>query len=147
MSSTFGVEFENRSGAIITAQADLAFRPLRWKAAASGGPVESEIQATGTRAGLKSLRDWLRYPVAIYNPNGSIVWWGFVYEVALQLDGWSISATLDKLRNRVLTESDGDNRVAVDKQFQSTPNLPEDGVKTRFVPVGKTQNFGSRLEY
>jgi hypothetical protein len=101
MSSTFGVEFENRTGAIITVQSDLAFRPLRWKAAASGGPVESEIQVTGTRAGLKSLRDWLRYPVAIYNPNGSIVWWGFVYEVALQLDGWSISATLDKLRNRV----------------------------------------------
>lgn len=53
----------------------------------------------------------------------------------------------DKLRNRVLTESDGDNRVAVDKQFQATHNLPEDGVKTRFVPVNKTQNFGSRQEY
>jgi hypothetical protein len=56
MSSTFGVEFENRTGAIITVQSDIAFRPLRWKAAASGGPVESEIQVTGTRAGLKSLR-------------------------------------------------------------------------------------------
>ena len=98
---TFGAEFENRTGAIITAQSDLAFRPLRWKAAANGGPVESEIQVTGTRAGLKALRDWLRYPVAVYNPAGSIVWWGFVYEVALQLDGWSVTATLDRLRNRV----------------------------------------------
>lgn len=100
-SLTFGAEFENRTGAIITAQADLDFRPMRWKAAASGGPVESEIRVTGTRSGLKALRDWLRYPVAIYNPAGSIVWWGFVYEVALQLDGWSVTATLDKLRNRV----------------------------------------------
>lgn len=71
-SLTFGAEFENRTGAIITAQADLAFQPLRWKAAANGGPVESEIRVTGTRSGLKSLRDWLRYPVAIYNPAGSI---------------------------------------------------------------------------
>ena len=100
-SLTFGAEFENRTGAIITAQADLNFQPLRWKAAANGGPVESEIRVTGTRSGLKALRDWLRYPVAIYNPAGSIVWWGFVFEVALQLDGWSITATLDKLRNRV----------------------------------------------
>lgn len=99
--SSFGAEFENRTGAIITVQSDIAFQPLRWKASASGGPVESEIQVTGTRAGLKALRDWLRYPVAIYNPNGSIVWWGFVYEVALQLDGWSVTATLDRLRNRV----------------------------------------------
>lgn len=99
--SSFGAEFENRTGAIITVQSDLAFRPLRWKSAANGGPVESEIQVRGTRSGLKSLRDWLRYPVAIYNPAGSVVWWGFVYEVALQLDGWSVTATLDRMRNRV----------------------------------------------
>ena len=57
MSSTFGVEFENRSGAIITAQADLAFRPLRWKAAASGGPVIPMSGASG--AGIDQVLDML----------------------------------------------------------------------------------------
>lgn len=50
----------------------------------------------------------------------------------------------DRFRNRVLTESDGDNRVAVDRQFTST-NIPagEARTETRFVPT-KTQNFGTR---
>lgn len=50
----------------------------------------------------------------------------------------------DRFRNRVLTESDGDNRIAVDKKFVST-NVPagEMHSETRFVPA-KRQNFGTR---
>lgn len=133
---TFGAEFENRTGAIITAQSDLAFRPLRWKAAANGGPVESEIQVTGTRAGLKALRDWLRYPVAVYNPAGSIVWWGFVYEVALQLDGWSVTATLDRLRNRVAVT------------YSSVEGAIESALTTAWVDdTGSQSEYGIREHY
>lgn len=49
----------------------------------------------------------------------------------------------DKMRNRVLTESDGDNRVAVDREYHSTQDLPDGQSYTRFVPT-KTQNFGTR---
>ncbi len=54
----------------------------------------------------------------------------------------------NNLQNRVLTESDGDNRVAVDRQAVATPDLngSVDGTHTRFVPA-KTQNFGSRQAY
>ncbi len=54
----------------------------------------------------------------------------------------------DNLKNRVLTESDGEARIAVDRQSVATPNLPEDGIRTetRFVPA-KTQNFGQRMQY
>ncbi len=54
----------------------------------------------------------------------------------------------DNLRNRVLTESDGDNRISVDRQSVSTVNIPngEPRTETRFVPA-KTQNFGSRQAY
>lgn len=52
----------------------------------------------------------------------------------------------DKLRNQVVTESDGADRVAVDRQATATQNLPNDATYTRYVPT-KTQNFGSRLEY
>ncbi len=133
---TFGAEFENRTGAIITAQSDLNFQPLRWKSAANGGPVESEIQVRGTRAGLKALRDWLRYPVAIYNPNGSIVWWGLVYEVALQLDGWSVTATLDRLRNRVAVT------------YSSVEGAIESAQTTAWVDdAGSQSDYGIREHY
>lgn len=52
----------------------------------------------------------------------------------------------DKLRNRVLTESDGDHRVAVDKPAVATRDLPEGESYTHYVPT-KRQNFGQRMEY
>lgn len=51
----------------------------------------------------------------------------------------------DNLRNRVLTESDGDNRIAVDRQSVATTNVPPGEIRseTHFVPA-KRQNFGTR---
>lgn len=49
----------------------------------------------------------------------------------------------DNLRNRVLTESDGDHRVAVDRQSTPTQGVVSGETVTRFVPA-KRQNFGTR---
>jgi len=56
---------------------------------------------TGGKDAVKQLRQWLRYPVKIVAPTGSIVWWGYVHEVELQLGGLTVVASLDNLRNRV----------------------------------------------
>jgi hypothetical protein len=100
-SSSFGVELATRQGQPLTVQTDLEFHPTRWKAAAHGGPQSCGITVTGSRAGLKALREWLRYGVAVYTPSGSLCWWGYVHEATVQLDGWAVTATLEGLRNRI----------------------------------------------
>jgi hypothetical protein len=137
----FGVEFTTRGGQAVTVQADLEFRPLRWKATANGGPSECEIAVTGTRAGVKALRDWLRYGVQVYNPAGSIVWWGYVHEVALQLAGWTVTVSLENLRNRVaVTYSSLEGAIESAQTTAWADDLAsqaEYGVREQFESIGQ----------
>jgi hypothetical protein len=98
----FGVELADRSLAPVVGLDDVTLRPLSWSGEASGGPKAAEVEATGSRAALKSaLLNWLRYGVTITTPAGAACWWGYVHEVALTIDGVQIVSSMDRLRNRI----------------------------------------------
>ncbi len=99
--SRFGVQVSSRQGVQQLLPPELTFAPKRWSWSCVGGPKAAEIAVTGGRDALKGLRQWLRYPVKIVAPTGTVVWWGYIHEVELQLGGLTIVASLDNLRNRV----------------------------------------------
>lgn len=99
--SNFSVEFSNRTGEGVIVPSELTFLPVRWKGASFGGGKEAEIIVTGGRAGIKALRNWLRYGVRIVNRRGANCWHGYIHDVELQLSGLAITASLDDLRNRI----------------------------------------------
>jgi hypothetical protein len=83
----FGAVFQDRAGAVLTALGDATFKALTWSGAARGGPKAAEIEATGSRAALKSiLLNWLGYGVQITTPSAGACWWGYVHEVSLTID-------------------------------------------------------------
>lgn len=95
------MQVSSRQGVAQLLPPELTFVPARWSWACVGGPKAAEIQVMGGQDAIKQLRHWLRYAVKITAPSGTVVWWGYVHEVEMQVGGLTIVASLDRLRNRV----------------------------------------------
>ena len=133
MQSDFSVEFVNRAGQDVIAPPDLRFAPARWSGASLGGPREAEIVVSGSRASIKALRNWLRFPVRIVNRRGSICWHGYVHEVEIQLAGLSVVASLDNLRNRIAVT------------YSATIGAIEEAATTAWAAdAGSTTEYGTK---
>lgn len=74
----------------------VALRPRRY-GWALGGPDFCELEATGPAEDLRNLRHWLGHRVRVWNPQGVLVWWGYISEVAAGTFGYS----LEEMHNRV----------------------------------------------
>lgn len=79
----------------------VALEPASWSAAAIGGPVAAQINATGSIDGLLSLGVWLNYRIQIVGADGLPLWWGHVDAVALNTGGLEREISLREMANRV----------------------------------------------
>lgn len=78
----------------------VALNPASWSAAAIGGPVAAQINATGTIDGLLALGAWLNYRIQIVAADGLPLWWGHVDAVALTTGGLEREISLREMTNR-----------------------------------------------
>lgn len=97
----FAVSMLDRSFNDVIVAADLVVTPLRWSAAATGGPAEATVEVRGPRAALVALLDWVRYGVRVENERGTGLWWGYVHRVDVALGRLQVGASLDGMSNRV----------------------------------------------
>jgi hypothetical protein len=72
---------------------------LDWSAA--GGPAQAQIRLTGTGDRLIEASRLLRCPVMVRDKAGTPVWWGYVEDVVVYLEGAQISVSLAGLYNKV----------------------------------------------
>lgn len=79
----------------------VALSPVSWSAAAVGGPVSAQINATGGIDGLLSLGSWLNYRIQIVGEDGLILWWGHIDSVAITAGGLEREISLRDMANRV----------------------------------------------
>lgn len=98
--SEYTVLFANRQFVPVIPEPQLHLTPVRWSAAAVGGPKVAEIEVTGPRRDLEALTDWLRYEVKLISQRGSLLWWGYVHEVELQVGQLLVTVSLDTVINK-----------------------------------------------
>lgn len=74
-------------------------RALSWSA--FGGPQHASLHVDASDDRLFSLAGMLRCPVMISDHLGSPVWWGFVNEIRIYLDGTYFEISLEEVFNKV----------------------------------------------
>lgn len=97
---TFTVDFSARdfSAPILTG---LNAEPLQLDWSVNGGPERAQLQLTGAEDQLIEACRLLRCPVIISDIAGVPVWWGYVEEVLVYLEGAQIKVSLERLFNKV----------------------------------------------
>lgn len=96
----FTVELFDRSyGAMDTGR--LALAPVVYSAQRWGGPARCEVAVTGDALALWDVLNWLRYWVLVRNPNGQVVWWGYVLEALVGVGAAQVGLSLEPMTNRV----------------------------------------------
>lgn len=101
MTSEFFVRVWDAVGNPVLAPDGVTLRPASWSAAAVGGPVAAQVNATGSVDGLLALGVWLGYRIEIVTVDGLPVWWGHVEGVALETGGLEREISLRQMANRV----------------------------------------------
>ncbi len=119
--SAFSITFTRRdfSGPILTA-VDLSTERLSWSA--FGGPHQAVFSAQGALQNLLELTSLLRCGVMVRDRENTPVWWGFVEEVKVFLQGVELKVTLDGLYNQVKVQYaflSPDNKLA--DQLETSP--------------------------
>ena len=79
----------------------VAIEPASWSAAAIGGPIAAQINATGSIDGLLALGAWLNYRIQIVAADGLPLWWGHIDAVALNTGALEREISLREMANRV----------------------------------------------
>lgn len=101
MTCDFFVRVWDTAGNPVLALDGVTLRPTSWSAAAVGGPMAAQVEATGSVEGLLALGVWLGYRVEIVTADGLPVWWGHVDAVALETGGLEREISLREMANRV----------------------------------------------
>lgn len=97
----FSVDFSWVAWPDMQASRAVEFAPVRWSAAADGGPDRAEIRAIGTEGALADIARMLGSHVTISNELGSAVWWGQVYETELRVNGLAATLSLSDVYNKI----------------------------------------------
>lgn len=115
---TWGVEWFDLSDSPWLPPAAITVAPQRLSATATGGCDRAVIRITGPVYSLRDFLRVLRYRVHIRNPNGALVWWGYVHEVSVTSDGATDSLSLDEMYNsvRVIYARDDEDGAPVDEE-------------------------------
>jgi hypothetical protein len=112
----FSVRVYDRNDNPVMAPTGLTLAPVRWEAAALGGPTSAEVSAAGSVDSLLSLATWLGYRIEIVS-NGAAVWWGEIDTARVLSSGLKREVTLEDMANRVrvlysTTQAGGDLAAA-----------------------------------
>ncbi len=81
--------------------ADLTLVPQSWSATDRGGPRQAEVMASGGAEAVAALAGWLGDRLEIYNRDGTLVWYGIIWDIELSIDRVVINFSLDAIYNRV----------------------------------------------
>jgi len=96
----FGVDFSTRDfSAPIFTGLNVQILQVDWSA--EGGPAQAHIRLTGAGDKLIGASRLLRCPVMVRDKAGTPVWWGYVEDVIVYLEGAQISVSLAGLFNKV----------------------------------------------
>ena len=108
-------------------------RSLSWSA--FGGPDKATLSVDAAQYRLFDLAGMLRSPVTVSDPYSIPVWWGFVDEIRIFLDGDSFRISLSDLFNKVRVRS----------TFLSPDGKLADQAETGFASNTTSQNeYGIR---
>lgn len=135
----FSAQFENRAGIPVLAEGELAIRPLKWSAAAMGGPEAAVVELRGPRSALLAALDWLRYGVRIESPAGTAVWWGYVHAVEVHGYGQVFGKTLEGMCNRVavIYRQEGTDGATTTEWIENAGSIAEYGRKEQLISLGQ----------
>ena len=106
---------------------ELQTLPVRYKVqryswSVFGGPKQAEISVTAEDENdLWEMIERLRCPLIIYSEKGDPVWWGYIAEVELIIEGWSLGVNIDSMYNRVAV-------AYTDEEGRKTTDWLEDAV-------------------
>lgn len=81
--------------------ADLTIAPQSWSATDRGGNRSADLLASGSAESLVSLCGWLGDRIEIYNGDGTLVWWGVLWDMEISIDRILLTLSLDGIYNRV----------------------------------------------
>lgn len=110
----------------------LKITPLSFSWSAFGGPDEALLRFDGRRGRLMESVGMLRCGVEICDPYGIPVWWGYIDQITVFLEGARFTVSLEDIYNR----------VSVTYSFISPDNKLADQLET-----ADAQNTASQVEY
>jgi hypothetical protein len=82
---------------------------LSWSA--QGGPEAAQVTVSGPELGLWQLGQMLRYSVEVRNEVGDSIWWGYVRDVEISVNGLAFGLSLNRMSNSIAvayTTAEGD---------------------------------------
>lgn len=142
--SRFQALFANRQFVPVMPEPQLRLTPVRWSAAAVGGPKVAEIEVSGPRSDLEALTDWLRYEVKIVSQRGTLLWWGYVHEVEIQIGQLIVTVNLDTVTNKVAvlyTSLEGATEEAFTTTWAShAASVAEYGTREKLPSIGQASS-------
>lgn len=92
--------FSGRNNNQMETPPGLRYQTRRMTWGVMGGPLQADVDATGSPVRLWQLVELLRCPVEIWDKYG-YAWWGYVDGVTVRLTGTEFGFYLDKMYNRV----------------------------------------------
>jgi hypothetical protein len=132
MTATLTTAFTSRDFSL-PIHTPFSFLPSRLAWSAFGGPDSADLVCQAPPpARIFEAADLLRCAVMITDPLGRSVWWGFVNDIIMDLDGFQVRLSLDSLFNK----------VSVVYRFMAPDNLLGAELAT-----SAASNSASQLEY
>lgn len=99
--SQFSIQMHDRTFQAPLTIPDLRYTVERYSHAAIGGPRRGVVGVQGDVRAVWEMLEWLRSPVNILDRRKSVVWWGYLNGVEIQVDAVRVRATLDLMANRI----------------------------------------------
>lgn len=81
---------------------DLLFDVQTYDEEVIGGSKKADIYVTGVEDSLWRTLEWLRHGVTIYKSEMNYKWLGYISGVTVNLGDYTVSISLDEVRNKVL---------------------------------------------
>jgi hypothetical protein len=90
-----------RNFSVELAAPNVDYEVKRYSHAAIGGPLTATITVNGDELDLWGLIERIRCPIEIYSDQGECVWWGYIADVALDLNNISVGISVDSMFNYI----------------------------------------------
>lgn len=138
---TFSAEFYDTAGSPWLPPAGISVAVERISATATGGCEDARIRVTGPAVSLREFLRVLRFEVRIRNDIGRLVWWGFVFETSVTVDGATDTLSLDDMYNsvRVLYAHEDEDGAPQDAETTAATNaesIARYGIKEMLYSAG-----------
>lgn len=116
-----------------------------------GGPVRANFTISGSGNGLLDPEAmwlpfmWLGRFIAIRNPNGTDVWWGKLAEVTATWESYQMSASLEKMTNRLrviysVVDANGGSSGQKTDWVENADSIARYGVREQEISIGQSSD-------